>query len=305
MENQKPIRIVGVPMDLGASRRGTDMGPSALRIAGLGPALRKMGLEVGRENDIAVPSPESRDPESTQLRFHAEILSTCRELAVSVEKILQEGARPLVLGGDHSIALGTVSGVASYFREKDENIGLLWFDAHGDMNLPDTSPSGNIHGMPLAHLIGRGDDELASIGGFKGKIKPENVALIGGRDIDKNERNIIRESGIHIYTMRDIDERGMAGVAKEALEVMNAGTAGFHLSFDVDGLDPSVAPGSGTLVAGGGSFREAHLLLEHCADSGTMVSMEVVELNPVIDNGNETAERVIQLIQSAFGLAIL
>jgi len=305
MENQKPIRIVGVPMDLGASRRGTDMGPSALRIAGLGPALRKMGLEVGRENDIAVPSPESRDPESTQLRFHAEILSTCRELAVSVEKILQEGARPLVLGGDHSIALGTVSGVASYFREKDENIGLLWFDAHGDMNLPDTSPSGNIHGMPLAHLIGRGDDELASIGGFKGKIKPENVALIGVRDIDKNERNIIRESGIHIYTMRDIDERGMAGVAKEALEVMNAGTAGFHLSFDVDGLDPSVAPGSGTLVAGGVSFREAHLLLEHCADSGTMVSMEVVELNPVIDNGNETAERVIQLIQSAFGLAIL
>jgi arginase len=264
-----------------------------------------MGLEVGRENDIAVPSPESRDPESTQLRFHAEILSTCRELAVSVEKILQEGARPLVLGGDHSIALGTVSGVASYFREKDENIGLLWFDAHGDMNLPDTSPSGNIHGMPLAHLIGRGDDELASIGGFKGKIKPENVALIGVRDIDKNERNIIRESGIHIYTMRDIDERGMAGVAKEALEVMNAGTAGFHLSFDVDGLDPSVAPGSGTLVAGGVSFREAHLLLEHCADSGTMVSMEVVELNPVIDNGNETAERVIQLIQSAFGLAIL
>ena len=305
MENQKPIRIVGVPMDLGASRRGTDMGPSALRIAGLGPALRKMGLEVGRENDIAVPSPESRDPESTQLRFHAEILSTCRELAVSVEKILQEGARPLVLGGDHSIALGTVSGVASYFREKDENIGLLWFDAHGDMNLPDTSPSGNIHGMPLAHLIGRGDDELASIGGFKGKIKPENVALIGVRDIDKNERNIIRESGIHIYTMRDIDERGMAGVAKEALEVMNAGTAGFHLSFDVDGLAPSVAPGSGTLVAGGVSFREAHLLLEHCADSGTMVSMEVVELNPVIDNGNETAERVIQLIQSAFGLAIL
>ena len=305
MENQKPIRIVGVPMDLGASRRGTDMGPSALRIAGLGPALRKMGLEVGRENDIAVPSPESRDPKSTQLRFHAEILSTCRELAVSVEKILQEGARPLVLGGDHSIALGTVSGVASYFREKDENIGLLWFDAHGDMNLPDTSPSGNIHGMPLAHLIGRGDDELASIGGFKGKIKPENVALIGVRDIDKNERNIIRESGIHIYTMRDIDERGMAGVAKEALEVMNAGTAGFHLSFDVDGLDPSVAPGSGTLVAGGVSFREAHLLLEHCADSGTMVSMEVVELNPVIDNGNETAERVIQLIQSAFGLAIL
>jgi arginase len=264
-----------------------------------------MGLEVGRENDIAVPSPESRDPESTQLRFHAEILSTCRELAVSVEKILQEGARPLVLGGDHSIALGTVSGVASYFREKDENIGLLWFDAHGDMNLPDTSPSGNIHGMPLAHLIGRGDDELASIGGFKGKIKPENVALIGVRDIDKNERNIIHESGIHIYTMRDIDERGMAGVAKEALEVMNAGTAGFHLSFDVDGLDPSVAPGSGTLVAGGVSFREAHLLLEHCADSGTMVSMEVVELNPVIDNGNETAERVIQLIQSAFGLAIL
>lgn len=305
MENQKPIRIVGVPMDLGASRRGTDMGPSALRIAGLGPALRKMGLEVGRENDIAVPSPESRDPESTQLRFHAEILSTCRELAVSVEKILQEGARPLVLGGDHSIALGTVSGVASYFREKDENIGLLWFDAHGDMNLPDTSPSGNIHGMPLAHLIGRGDDELASIGGFKGKIKPENVALIGVRDIDKNERNIIHESGIHIYTMRDIDERGMAGVAKEALEVMNAGTAGFHLSFDVDGLDPSVAPGSGTLVAGGVSFREAHLLFEHCADSGTMVSMEVVELNPVIDNGNETAERVIQLIQSAFGLAIL
>ena len=305
ISKQQPIRIIGVPMDLGASRRGTDMGPSALRIAGLGPALRKMGFEVGRENDIAVPSPEARDPESSTARFHTEVLTICCELAVKVEKVLQEGARPLVLGGDHSVALGTVSGVASFYRKRDENIGLLWFDAHGDMNLPETSPSGNIHGMPLAHLLGKGDEELAGIGGFKGKVNPKNVALIGVREIDLSEQDLIRDSGIHVFTMRDIDERGMAQVAQEALAVVNDGTTGFHLSFDVDGLDPSVAPGSGTLVPGGVNFREAHLMMEHCADSGTMVSMEVVELNPVLDNGNETAERVKKLIQSAFGLAIL
>lgn len=303
--SDKQIRIVGVPMDLGASRRGTDMGPSALRIAGLGDSLRKLGYEVAREEDIPVPAMETRDAEDKKARFRNEILSVCTTLCERVDGILDDGDIPLILGGDHSIAMGTVSGVASHFHKQEQDIGLIWFDAHGDMNIPGVSPSGNIHGMPLAHLLGMGDEDLASIGGYKGKIKPENVVLIGIRDIDDGERKIIRDSGIHAYTMRDIDERGMASIAKEVVEVVTTGTIGFHISFDVDGCDPSVIPGSGTLVPGGVNFRETHLLLEHCADSKKMLSMEVVELNPFLDQGNISAERTCLMIQSAFGKHIL
>jgi len=302
---KRSVRIVGVPLDLGASRRGTDMGPSALRIAGLGAAIRRLGYRVGREQDIPAPAMETRSTDDKEARFKPQILEVCTSLANKVKSILQANEIPLVIGGDHSIAMGTVAGVSSFFREQQKSIGLIWFDAHGDMNIPGVSPSGNIHGMPLAHLLGQGDEELKNILGFSPKVKAENVALIGIRDLDSGERRIVRESGIHAFTMRDIDERGMAEVATRALEVVNAGTAGFHVSFDVDGCDPSVIPGSGTLVPGGVSFREAHLLLEYCADNGRLLSMEVVELNPFVDERNISAERTLQLILSALGKSIL
>jgi arginase len=302
---EKTIRIIGVPMDLGASRRGTDMGPSALRIAGLGAAIRDMGLKLAREEDIAVAAMETRSVEDSKARFKPQILSVCTKLAERVKEIMDAGEFPLVLGGDHSIAMGTVAGVASHFRDREEEMGLIWFDAHGDMNIPGVSPSGNIHGMPLAHLLGRGDPDLAGILGFSPKVNPEKVVLIGIRDIDAGERKIIHESGIHVFTMREIDEHGMAKVARRTMEIVTEGTAGFHVSFDVDGCDPSVIPGSGTLVPGGIRFREAHLLLEYCADSQKMTSMEVVELNPFVDHRNVSAERTLHLITSALGQSII
>ena len=301
----KIIKIIGVPMDLGASRRGTDMGPSALRIAGLGAAIRAMGYTVEQEEDIYVPAMETRALEDSKARYKPQILSVCTELAIRVKDLMNEGVFPLVLGGDHSIAMGTVSGVAAHFRERGEEMGLIWFDAHGDMNIPGVSPSGNIHGMPLAHLLGRGDPDLAGILGFSPKLNPDKIVLIGIRDIDAGERKIIRESGIHVFTMRDIDEHGMAKVARKAINIVTKGTAGFHVSFDVDGCDPTVIPGSGTLVPGGVRYREAHLLLEYVADSLQLRSMEVVELNPFVDQGNISAERTLHLITSALGKSIL
>ena len=301
----KIIKIIGVPMDLGASRRGTDMGPSALRIAGLGAAIRAMGYTVEQEEDIYVPAMETRALEDSKARYKPQILSVCTELATRVKDLMNEGVFPLVLGGDHSIAMGTVSGVAAYFRERGEEMGLIWFDAHGDMNIPGVSPSGNIHGMPLAHLLGRGDPDLSGILGFSPKLNPDKVVLIGIRDIDAGERKIIHESGIHVFTMRDIDEHGMAKVVRKAINIVTNGTSGFHVSFDVDGCDPTVIPGSGTLVPGGVRYREAHLLLEYVADSLQLRSMEVVELNPFVDQGNISAERTLHLITSALGKSIL
>ena len=305
MTTRKPVQIISVPLDLGASRRGTDAGPSAVRIAGLAAGLTRLGYEIPIEVDIDVPTMESREPASRDARFKAEILAVCRSLADATYAAFEHEHIPLVIGGDHSIAMGTVAGAARHFRDRNEALGLIWFDAHGDMNLPATSPSGNIHGMPLAHLLGRGDPELAGIAGFSPAIKPENVALIGIRDIDDGERQIIHESGIRTFTMRDIDEQGMTAVCAQALDVVTTDTAGFHVSFDVDGCDPTVMPGSGTLVPGGVSYREAHQLLENCADTGQMVSMEVVELNPFLDQANVSAERAVTLIQSAFGRSIL
>jgi arginase len=303
--NDRTVRIIAVPLDLGASRRGTDVGPSALRIAGLGNALRRMGYDVALEEDIPAPAMETRRSEDKKARYKPQILDVCTRLANRVKEVMDAGDFPLVLGGDHSIAMGTVAGTAAHFRDKEQSIGLIWFDAHGDMNVPESSPSGNIHGMPLAHLLGKGDEDLKNILGFSPKVKPENVALIGVRAIDAHERQIIRESGIHAFTMREIDEHGMAAVARRALEVVNDGTAGFHVSFDVDGCDPTVIPGSGTLVPGGVSFREAHLLMEYAADSGRLLSMEIVELNPFLDERNISAKRTLELILSAMGKSIL
>ncbi len=302
---KKQVQIIGVPIDLGASRRGTDGGPSAVRIAGLSASLQKMGYDVCPEIDVPVPTIEASQLGQGKTKFKDQILSVCQTLCRVTKESLSQGEIPLIIGGDHSIAMGSVSGVASFYKEKQQDIGLLWFDAHGDMNLPDTSPSGNIHGMPLAHLLGRGDPDLSSIGGINPAIKPENVVLIGIRDIDDRERKVIRESGITAFTMSDIDEQGMTAISRQALEIVCDNTAGFHLSFDVDGCDPSVMPGSGTLVPGGVNFREAHQLLENCAKTGKMVSMDVAELNPFLDDKNVSAERAVTLIQSAFGRSIL
>lgn len=302
---KKPIHIIGVPLDLGASRRGTDAGPSAVRVAGLSKSLIKLGYDVTLESDISVPALETRQADSHKARFKNEILEVCTDLAEVTADTLDAGEIPLVIGGDHSIAMGTIAGVSAHFRQENADIGLIWFDAHGDMNLPDTSPSGNIHGMPLAHVLGHGDKDLANILGQCPAVKPENVVLLGIRDIDRNERDFIRESGVKVFTMSDIDERGMTAVSRETLDIVNSNTAGFHISFDVDGCDPSVIPGSGTLVPGGVSFREAHQLLENCASTQRMTSMEVVELNPFLDHANISAERAVALIQSAFGMSIL
>jgi arginase len=252
-----------------------------------------------------VPAMETRETTSKDRRFKSEILAVCTSLAATTKQAMSAGHTPLVIGGDHSIAMGTVAGIASHFKERNEDLGLVWFDAHGDMNVPGVSPSGNIHGMPLAHLLGKGDVDLKNIQGFSPKVNPENVALIGIRDIDAGERKIINDSGIHAFTMREIDEHGMAAVSRRALEIVNDGTVGFHVSFDVDGCDPTVIPGSGTLVPGGVSFREAHLLMEYCADDGNLLSMEVVELNPFLDDGNISAERTMELLLSAMGKSIL
>jgi len=304
-QTSNPVHIINVPLDLGASRRGTDGGPSAFRIAGLRTSIEKLGYTVSGETDIPVPTLESHIPSNPKARFKTEILTVCTQLAEKTMATLKAGEIPLVIGGDHSIAMGTVSGISAYLAEAGQSMGLLWFDAHGDMNLPETSPSGNIHGMPLAHLLGYGDPQLSSILGVHPAVKPENVVLIGIRDIDRLEREFIEQSGITAFTMRDIDQLGMGEVSRRALKVVNANTAGFHVSFDLDGCDPEVIPGSGTLVPGGVSFREAHLLMEDFASDGRMLSLEVVELNPFLDQANVSAERAVSLIQSAFGQSIL
>ena len=304
----RPVQIINVPLDLGAARRGTDAGPSAMRVAGLRHALNKLGHTTQTDIDVAVPAPESRPAPhraTSSTRFKPEILAVCKHLANETRAAMTRGETPLVVGGDHSIAMGSISGISTHLADRGERLGVVWFDAHGDMNLPSTSPTGNVHGMPLAHLLGLGDPDLAAIHAAGAKLDPRNVALIGIRDIDERERDLIKRSGIAAFTMRDIDQLGMAEVAKRALAIANAGTAGFHVSFDVDGCDPDVMPGSGTLVPGGVSLREAHLLLEECAADGRMRSMEVVELNPFLDHGNVSAERAVALVQSAFGRCIL
>ena len=308
LEQISTLQIIGVPLDLGASRRGTDGGPMALRVAGLRAALRKMGYEVALDIDISVPQRETQERNKDPLcsaHFKAEILQVCSDLADATYSALQKGHFPLITGGDHSVAMGSVSATSHFYRKQQQDIGLLWFDAHGDMNTPESSPSGNIHGMPLAHLLGDGDRDLVDILSSGAKVKPENVVLMGVRDIDKSEQQIIKDSGVHVFTMRDIDERGMAAVSREAIRLVTEKTAGFHLSFDLDGCDPSVIPGTGTTVQGGVNFREAHLLLELCAESEAMLAMDMVELNPFLDDKNVSAERAVMLIQSALGQSIL
>jgi arginase len=299
------VDLFGVPMDLGGARRGTDMGPSAIRIAGIEEKLEQLGYDVKDFGDVHVESRETTKVGDAKSKFSKEIARCCEQLRRKVRASAAKGRRPLVLGGDHSIAIGTVAGVAGHYRERDESIGLIWVDAHGDMNSPDTSPSGNVHGMPLGVLLGWGNSELVKLGGFAPKVRPEHTVLIGIRDLDDGEKELIKKSGALVFTMKEVDQFGMSEVARRALERVTYGTAGFHLSVDLDGVDPMVAPGVATAVNGGLNFRETHLLMELVADSKKMLSMEVVELNPVLDTRNKTAEFAVGLVLSAFGRQIL
>src|SRR3982074_1149932 len=270
----RQIRVIGVPLDLGQSRRGVDMGPSAVRVAGLEARLEAIGHRVEDAGNIAVAIPEQKKEGAANAKYLKEITATCTKAADLVLKTLEAGKVPMVLGGDHSIAVGTVSGVAEFYRRQNQKIGLIWIDAHGDMNTPDSSPSGNVHGMPLAAIMGYGAEELVNLGGFKPKAESGNIVIVGARDLDAQERKIVKKSGIHVFTMRDIDERGMRDVMADALKYAMDDTAGIAVSLDMDFVDPSDAPGVGTPVRGGVTYREAHLAMEMIAATEPMVSLE-------------------------------
>jgi arginase len=301
----KHIRIIGVPLDLGQSRRGVDMGPSAMRVAGLEAKLEALGYDVKDGGNVSVALAETKSEGDPHAKYLKEITETCTKEAELVMKTLEGGAIPIVLGGDHSIAMGTVSAVAEFYRRKHQRIGLLWIDAHADINTPDSSPSGNVHGMPLGAIMGLFPSPLTDLYGFSPKVQPDNCVLLGIRDVDNHERENIRKSGVHVFTMRDIDERGMRTVMEEALRLAGRGTVGYHVSLDLDWIDPEDAPGVGTPVWGGATYREGHLAMEIIADHGRMLSFEMVEVNPVLDERNQTAELAVELALSAFGKKIL
>ena len=299
------VGVISVSMDLGAGRRGVDMGPSAIRIAGLGPALAEVAPEYREVGAVIASGPEMAPEGGTRTRYLSEITEVCQQTHQLVRETLSHGCRPLILGGDHALSIGSVSAVADHFRAKGSDIGLIWVDAHTDMNTPDTTPSGNIHGMVLSVLTGVGPEELLELGEKVPMVSPDLVSIIGARDIDGPERGLVKESGIRVFTMSEIDERGIAACWDEALDRANAGTAGYHLSFDLDVIDPREAPGVGTPVPGGLTYREAHLICEKAARSEGLLSLEIVELNPVLDLGNQTALLAVELIASALGKTIL
>lgn len=299
------IAIAGVPLDLGAGRRGVDMGPSAVRVANLNGRLASLGHEVEDLGNLPVAQPESLPEGPANAKYLPQITETCTRLATLIEETMDRGVFPLVLGGDHSIAVGTVAGLSHHFSSRNQRIGIVWIDAHADMNTPASSPSGNVHGMPLACCAGMGPPELTGIFGYAPKVHPRNIAIIGLRSVDEAERSPVRTSGVTAFTMRQIDERGLRAVMDDAIRIATNGTAGFHLSLDMDALDPQEAPGVGTPVRGGLTYREAHLAMETVCDSSMMRAMEVVEVNPVIDESNRTALLAVELVMSAMGKGIL
>ena len=292
-------------MDLGSGRRGVDMGPSAIRIAGVAGKLTELGHRVIDDGDVVIKNMEELKVGNERARYLPEIARASTIIARKVERIIGLGHFPLVLGGDHSIAVGTVSGLAAFAQSQGKKLGVLWVDAHGDINTPETSPSGNIHGMPLATLLGFGAGELTSIAGADAKISPTNVALVGIRSLDSGEKKRLKETGVQVHTMSDIDRQGVHQIMKKALARVTDGTDFVHMSLDLDAVDPAVAPGVGTPVKGGLDYREAHLVMETVADAGVMTSLEVVEVNPILDAGNASAEFAVELVQSAFGKKIL
>ena len=299
------IKILGVPLDMGQERRGVDMGPSAVRAAGLNHALESLGHTVEDSGNIHVRLPEEQPFGNQRAKYLKEIAETSQDVAERICETLEAGYFPVVLGGDHSVAIGTQAGVAKFYRDRNQEIGCLWIDAHADMNTPESSPSGNVHGMPFAASLGRGPEELTNIFGFVPKLRPERCALIGVRDLDAPERQVVRGSGVSVFTMREIDELGMRIVMERAITLASRGTAGFVVSFDMDVTDPGEAPGVGTPVRGGITFREAHLAMEMVADSGKMLAFELVEINPIIDVMNKTAILGVGFTASAFGKKIL
>jgi arginase len=301
----KRVRLVGAPMDLGAGRRGVDMGPSALRVAELGSRLRELGYAVEDFGDVRVKLPEQQEQGDSRLKFKVPILETCDELAIAVEQSLDDGCLPVVLGGDHSVAIGSTAGLGSYLKKREGKMGLIWFDAHGDMNTPETTPSGNIHGMALAIAIGLGDADLTGIGGFRPKVDPSNAVIVGPRSIDPGEKRNIQHAGVNVFTMRDIDEHGMRTVMEQAMKIALEGAAGLHVSFDLDCIDPSYAPGTGTTVPGGITYREAHLAMEMVSDSQKLLAFDLMEVNPLLDAHNQTAILAVELLLSALGKRIL
>ncbi len=305
MSYMTKISIIGVPMDLGADRRGVDMGPSAMRYANLNEKLQGLGYDVQDLGDLDVIIPELRhfgDPHAKYLR---EIADACTHLANLILEVREGGRTPIVLGGDHSIAVGTVSGMAESLRRHGKKPGLMWFDAHADFNTPEISPSGNVHGMPMAAIMGYGPIELTHIFGFAPKIQPQHAVMIGIREVDAEERNLVKKSGVRVFTMKEIDRRGIGAVMDEALSIVTNGTDGFSVTLDADFLDPIESPGVATPVRGGAGYREAHLAMEMIADSKKMVSFEITEINPILDVHNKTASFGAELILSAFGKQIL
>lgn len=298
---KQPIALIGVPMDLGADRRGVDMGPSAMRYAGLVQRLENLGYRVEDFGDFPVRRKRSLMPSDEKLKYKEEILRVSNDLEQRVKEKIEKGYFPLILGGDHSISIGTLAGIA----HSKKRLGVIWFDAHGDLNTADTTPSGNIHGMPLAIALGLGDDELIRVGGYTPKISPEHVVVIGARDLDPGEKELIRRLNIRVFTMHEIDRMGMTYCMEEALKIVSNGTDGVHLSLDLDGLDPLYAPGVGTPVVGGITYRESHLAMEMLAESGLLTSAEFVEVNPILDVENKTARVAVALAGSLFGEKLL
>jgi arginase len=299
------IEVIGVPIDLGAGRRGVDMGPSAIRIADLEPRLEQLGHRVEDFGDLDVMIPETQQVGQGKLRYKEAILAASAELCKQVERSLGQGRLPLVLGGDHSIAIGSVAGSTNHYARHGESLGLIWFDAHGDANTPETTPSGNIHGMSLAVALGLGDPDLVNLGGRAPKVQARNTVLIGVRDLDPGERETLKTSGVTVYTMRDLDERGMRDVVDEAIRIAGDGTSAVHLSFDLDVVDPEDAPGTGTPVWGGITYREAHLAMEMVNDRAQIAAIDLVEVNPVLDTQNMTGILAAELAQGLLGKRIL
>jgi arginase len=299
------VHIIGYPSDLGAGRRGVDMGPSAVRIAGIAAKLTALGYDITDEGDIPVRTQETQEEGATNLKFLAEITQNTGILAERVQAVLDDNRFPLVIGGDHSMGIGSVAGAAAHCRKHGKRLGVVWIDAHADMNTPETTPSGNIHGMPLAISMGYGNAALRAIGGDFVKVHPENVAIIAARDLDNGERALIKELGVLIYTMSDVDKLGVYTVIKEVIDHLKTRVDHLHVSFDVDSIEPTIAPGVGTPVPGGLSFREAHFIMEYLAETGMVRSLEVTEVNPILDTRNSTALLAADVVCSCMGMRIL
>jgi arginase len=300
-----PLHIIGVSLDLGGNRRGVDMGPSAFRIAGLAERLIGLGITVVDHGDLVAPIPEIKAEGDPRKKYIREITRVCEKLYKTSLAALESGGLPLVLGGDHSLAAGSVAASADFMRRENKPIGLIWVDAHADMNTPTSSGSGNVHGMPLAALLGPEPAELSRIGGFSPKVVPEHTVLIGIRNLDEREKEIVRASRVNVFTMKDIDRSGIASVVEQALAITGRDTGGIHVSFDLDVCDPSIAPGVGTPVKGGLDYREAHMVMEVIADSGLLRSLDLVEVNPILDDRNTTAVLGTELAASALGQKII